>query len=272
MRELSKSEISRFFIRISAFLGREDFDSLEGQVGKLEEDLAELETLLTEFQRIDADVLIRPFRSRPKRVAALALRPSDFFAPAVIALLMQHLAVTFAALSIVQERERGTMELFRVSPVSAIETLLSKYLSYLIFAGILAGILTLVVVYGLGVPMLGTWFYYGLTLVALVFTSSGLGFVISLVAKSNSEAVQYSMILLLTSVFFSGAFVSLRLLWEPVRIVSWAVPATYGILLLQDTMLRGFLSNFTLLFALTAIGVAFFGLAWLLLRRTMTQI
>jgi ABC-2 type transport system permease protein len=96
-------------------------------------------------------------------VATVKLRPSDFFAPAVIALLLQHLAVTFAALSIVREQRDGTMELFRVSPVSAFETLLGKYLSYLFFAGVLAAILTLAVVYGLRVPLLACFRHFTIT-------------------------------------------------------------------------------------------------------------
>ncbi len=241
------------------------------RISKIEAELSGLETLLTEFQNIDPNVLVSPFRSEAKSVAPVQLRPSDFFAPPVIALLLQHLSVTFAALSIVRERREGTMELFRVSPVSAFEVLLGKYLSYLLFAGILAAILTLAVIYVLGVPMLGDWSLYSLSIAALIFTSLGMGFVISLVAKSDSEAVQYSMILLLTSVFFSGAFINLNALWQPVQVVSWALPATYGILLLQNVMLRGFLANFILLVSLTAIGAGLFFIAWLLLRRLMQR-
>lgn len=241
------------------------------KLDKIETDFSKLETLLGEFQSIDADVLVKPFRSEAKSVATIQLRPSDFFAPAVIALLLQHLAVTFAALSIVREQRDGTMELFRVSPVSAFETLLGKYLSYLFFAGILAAILTLAVVYGLAVPMQGSWLSYTMSIAALIFTSLGLGFVISIIAKTDSEAVQYSMILLLTSVFFSGAFVNLNTLWKPVQVISWAMPATYGISLLQNIMLRGFLANSVLLAGLTAIGAGLFLAAWLLLRRMMAR-
>jgi ABC-2 type transport system permease protein len=228
-----------------------------GQVEEIEGELTELETLLEEFRGIDANVLVRPFRSQAVNIAATSLRPSDFFAPSVIALLLQHLAVTFGALSIVRERREGTMELFRVSPISALETLLGKYLSYLLLAGMLALILSLIVVFGLGVPMLGNWLDFSLSLLALVFTSLGMGFFISLRANTDTEAVQYSMIALLMTVFFSGAFVSLHNLWEPVRIVSWMLPATYGISLLQNIMLRGVQANFILLWGLTAFGLGF---------------
>jgi ABC-2 type transport system permease protein len=119
--------------------------------------------------------------------------------------------------------------------------------------------------------MLGTWLSYGLVIAALIFTSLGIGFVISLLAQTDSQAVQYSMIVLLASVFFSGAFLALQTLWEPVRVVSWALPATYGIILLQNIMLRGHLADPILLGGLTAIGAGLFLLALWLLHRVMAR-
>lgn len=248
-----------------------DYSRQVEQVAKIETDLTRLDTYLSEFQSIAPNVLVSPFRSEAEAVSIVQLKPADYFAPSVIVLLLQHLAVTFAALSIVRERMNGAMELFRVSPISALEMLLSKYLSYMVFAGILALILTVLVSYGLGVPMLGPWLSYGLVIAAVVFTSLGIGFVISLLAQTDSQAVQSSMIVLLGSVFFSGAFLALQTLWEPVRAVSWALPATYGILLLQNIMLRGHLANSILLGGLTAIGVGLFLMAWWLLQRTMAR-
>ena len=79
------------------------------------------------------------------------------------------------------------------------------------------------------------------------------------------------MFSLLGSVFFSGFFLDLRNLLQPVRIVSWMLPATYGIRLLQDIMLRGASANPILLVGLVGLGVAFFLITLLLLRRQMRQ-
>lgn len=243
-------------------------DQLE-TLTELETDLEVIEDRLAEFLDIDPQVLISPFRSEAESIATIVPGPSDYFAPSVIVLLLQHLAITFAALSMVRERQLGAMELFYVAPLSAIETLLGKYLSYLLFGGLLAAILLSVVVFGMGVPMLGHWFGVGLTVVALIFTSLGIGFVISLISKTDIEAVQYSMIVLLTSVFFSSFILSLETLWQPVRIISWALPATYGNILLRDIMLRGDPLAWSLLAGLVAIGLALFVAAWFVLRRSM---
>ena len=206
-----------------------------------------------------------------KGVAIIQPRLTDYFAPGVIVLLLQHLAVTFAALSIVRDHRLGTMELFRVSPASSAEILVGKYLSYLLFGGLLATILSMLVVFGLQVPMLGDWLSYGLVIAALLFACLGIGFVISLAAQTESQAIQYVMIVLLASVFFSGFFLSLRLLWDGVRVVSWGLPATSGIILLQDIMLRGGPPNPVLLGGLAALGVSLFLIAFNLLRRAMAR-
>ena len=249
-------------------------DNLSSQTQKiadLEDNMAQLQSNLKEFQRISPSVLISPFRSEAETVLSVQPRPSDFFGAAVIVLLLQHVAVTFASLSIVQENAVGTLELFRVSPLSPGETLLGKYLSYMLFLGLLTLVLTLLLIFGLRMPLLGSPFYYALVLAALVFASLGMGFIISLVAETDTQAVQYAMIILLTSVFFSGLFMGLEQIWQPVRVISWAMPATYGAAMLRNVMLRGRTPDPELLGGLAAMGAGLFVLAWLLLRRRMAH-
>jgi ABC-2 type transport system permease protein len=242
----------------------------EQRATEIEKDLAVLDERLSEFTSIDANVLVRPFTSEARSTAAVQPDALQFFAPAVVALLLQHLAITFAALSIVRERSVGTMELFRVSPLTAGETLLGKYLSYMIFGGILTAILISLLVYGLKVPMLGNWWNIVLVVGALLFTSLGIGFILSLISQTDSQAVQYTMLTLLTAVFFSGFILTLDMIWQPVRVVSWALPTTYGIILLRDIMLRGIAPNMMLVGGLIALGVGLCILAWIMLRRMIT--
>jgi len=237
---------------------------------KIENDISNLQSQLKEFTSINPDVIVRPFSSEAKSIAKLQPTALDFFAPAVIALLLQHLAITFAALSIVRERSVGTMELFRVSPLTSSETLFGKYLSYIIFGALLTVALTLLVVDVLHVPMLGSWVNYGLVILALLFTSLGFGFLISLISKTDSQAVQLTMIMLLASVFFSGFMMSLDMIKYPVSIVSWSLPTTYGIIMLRDIVLRGAVPNMNLLGGLALIGVGLCLVSWLMLRRMIS--
>jgi ABC-2 type transport system permease protein len=259
---------------------REDTDQVDANAGegaqmdrleRIETNLVSLEENLQEFQRVDANVLVSPFRSETQSIAPIQPSPPDYFAPAVLALLLQHLAVTFAALSIVRERSVGTMELFRVSPLSSGETLFGKYLSYMIFGGIIAAILTLLMVYVLQLPMLGMWENFVIVVALMLFTSLSIGFILSIFSQTDSQAVQYTMIILIASVFFSGFLMQLELLWEPVRIVSWMLPTTYGIILLRDIMLLGLAPDLILLAGLAGIGLLMLLFAWIALRRLISR-
>ena len=237
----------------------------------IETELAEVDTMLSRYQNIDSQVLVSPFSSETLSITDVSLGPTDFFVPAVIALLLQHIAVTLAGLSIVRERQDGPIELFRASPVSAFQTLIGKFIGYLILTAVIATILTLLVVFALGVPMLGDWGHYALVALGLLCASLSLGFFLSLLARTDSQAIQYAMILLLASIFFSGFFLALYRLWEPVRVVSWSLPVTYGINLLQSVMLRGQFPSIILLGALFGFALVFFLLDWWLLGRVMAR-
>ncbi len=246
-------------------------DERLARLDKIDQDLTDLDGKLAQFQSIDPSIIVSPFRSETKSVANIQPSISDFFAPAVLALLLQHLAVTFAALSIVRERNVGTMELFRVSPLSAAEALFGKYISYMLFGGVIAAILSALLVFALHVPMQGNWWNFTLVIAAVLFTSLGIGFAISIVSQTDSQAVQYSMIVLLASVFFSGFILSLDMLWEPVRVISWLLPTTYGTLLLRDIALRGADPNWALLGGLIAIGLVLMLISWRLMRRLIAS-
>jgi ABC-2 type transport system permease protein len=237
----------------------------------IDQQLTDLESLLGQFVKVEPIMLVSPFQVETKSVAPVALGPSEYYSPAVIVLLLQHLCVTVGGLSMVMERRMGTMEIFRVAPLSAIEIILGKYLSLGLFAVAVGEVLTVLTVFALGVPMLGGWATLSLVISVLVFTSLGIGFIISLISETTSQVVQYSMIVLLASVFFTGFFLGLESFHPFVQGLSWALPATYGNDLLRDVMLRGRRGDLRLLLYLGLYGIGLIGAAWLLLRRSMRQ-
>lgn len=243
----------------------------EATAAEVEASLEEVDGLLVTFREMNTAVLVAPFRSESLNVTQVRILPMHFYVPAVIALLLQHLAVTLAGLTIIREKLGGAMELFRAAPVSAFEMLLGKYSSYLLIIGMLAVILTALIVLGLAVPMLGLWANYALVILALLLASLGLGFHISLSAGSDSQAIQYGMLTLLAAIFFSGFFLPLYRLAPPVRIISWMLPATYGTVLLQDVMLRGQAPQPLLLLALFGFGGILFLWGWFRLSRQMVK-
>ena len=241
----------------------------EQDAAELEKNITDLNTQLTDFRNMDPNVITSPFTVKTESVTGITLELTDFFTPAVIVLLLQHLFVTFAAMSIVQERRAGTMELFKTSPISSSEILLGKTLSFFLFGLVIAATITLLVVFVLGTPMLGNWVDYSIAVVVLLLTSLAVGFFISLISENDTQAVQFSMLLLLASIFFSGFFLDLRLMWEPMKAFSYMLPATYGINIMHDVMLRGLSLPTIYIGGLALIGLILFLVDWIMLRRLM---
>jgi ABC-2 type transport system permease protein len=249
--------------------GGEDVDTSLAQVKELEEELAEIETALAEFRSLSPEVVAAPFRGQAVRVDAEGVELSHFYAPAVAVVLLQHLLVTALGLSLVRERELGTTELYRVAPLRAGEIVIGKYLAHLLVALIVAAALIALLVGALGVPMRGDIVSLVLAVVAVCLASAGLGFLVSLAARSDSQAVQYAMLLLLLTVFFSGFILSVERFIPQVGWIAWTVPATYGIELLRDVMLRGVPARPLLLAALSGIGIGLGLISWLWLKLQM---
>ena len=231
-----------------------------------------LEQVAGLIKTVPADVLVSPLTHLYHSLARTELDPMKFYAPAVLALLIQHIAVALGALSLVRERLLGSMELFRVAPVTPIQMLVGKYLGHLLFLCAMIALLTLVIVYGLGVPFLGSIWWFGLEVLLLVFAALGVGFTISAIAATDSQAVQLSMLVLLLSIFFSGFFLSLDSFLPVIRGLSLAIPLTHGISAFQSELFNGRLRDYAPLLWLGMIAVVTFLTAWYFTARQFRRI
>jgi ABC-2 type transport system permease protein len=220
---------------------------------------------------IPPDVVAAPTTVTVNNFAPTQPQIVTFFAPAVLALVLQHMSVTLTALSFVRERLSGTMEVFRVSPIRTFELVLGKYVGLGLVSAVIATITTLLLVNLLGVPLLGNpWLVVGVIFL-LVFASLGAGLFISVVSDSERQAVQLSLLLLLASVFFSGFVLPVHEFATFLQPVSYALPVTHGIRLLQDVMLRGSTYAWWQLGVLAGIGLVLFVLTAIMLRRQLKQ-
>jgi ABC-2 type transport system permease protein len=220
---------------------------------------------------IPPDVIAAPTRAEIVNIAPSTPNVIAYFAPAVLALILQHLAVTLVAMSLVRERTSGLIEIFRIAPVSTAEILGGKLLAFGLIGGVIAALTVGLLVLGLGVPMLAHVGIVALAIGLLLLASIGLGLLIAVVSDSERQAVQLSLLVLLASVFFSGFVLPITEFTTPVRAVAYTLPVTHGIRLLQDLMLRGTTNHAWEFLALAAIAILTFVLAWALLRRGMTR-
>jgi len=214
-----------------------------------------------------ADVLVAPFQAEVTNQAPVIPSFIAFYAPAVLALLLQHVSITLTALTLVRERTSGATELFRVTPSAAPEIVFGKFIAYALVAAMTGAVLAALLRFALNVPLLGSYAEFAAVIALLIAAALGLGLVISSVARSETQAVQYAMLILLASVFFGNFFLPIDTLYPWARVLSYALPITYGVKALQDIMLRGQATDPINLIALASFAVGFFFLGTLLFRR-----
>lgn len=207
-------------------------DGLAAQVERLSQALGQITALPPE-------VVVAPLTVEARNVAPLQPDIITYYAPSVLALLVQHIAVSMGALALVRERLSGAFELYAVAPATRLQLLLGKYIAYVGFTLVVAAVVIAVLFGALGVPLLGSVWHFLLALTLLAVASTGLGMACSLLATSERQAVQLSLLALLAVVFFSGFTLPLDALRQPALAIAYALPATYGTMLMQDTMLRG---------------------------------
>ena len=224
-----------------------------------------------EAARIPPDVIAAPTEAVLENVAQSSPTVVQFFGPAVLALILQHMAVTLIALSVVREKNSGLFELFRISPITTAELVTGKLIAYGLFAGAVALVTTAVLVFGFGVPMLAEPAWVALVVLLLISSSLGLGLLIAAISDSEPQAVQLSLLVLLASVFFSGFVLAIEEFREPVRSMIYALPVANGIRLLTDFMFRGGTVVVWQVWLLAGLSAGYILAAWLLLRRVIAR-
>ena len=221
--------------------------------------------------QIPPEVIAAPTRAEVRNIAPAQPGVVAFFGPAVLALILQHMAVTLIALSVIRERTTGIIELFRISPVSAWEVVGGKIIGFGALSGAIAAATIALLILGLGVPNLGNGLLLAGVVGLLVLASLGLGMLIALISDSERQTVQLSLLVLLASIFFSGFVLPLTEFSPPVQAVARALPVTNGIELIQDVMFRGRVRELWQAGILAATGGVLLVLCWILLRRNMAK-
>jgi ABC-2 type transport system permease protein len=225
----------------------------------------------TEVTKIPPDVIAAPTEAVLENVAQSQPTVVQYFGPAVLALILQHMAITLIALSVVREKTSGLFELFRISPITTAELVTGKLIAYGIFAGAVAMITIALLVVGFHVPQLADPGWIALVALLLIASSLGLGLLIAAVSSSEPQTVQLSLLVLLASVFFSGFVLAINEFSEPVRTMIYALPVANGIRLLGDFMFRGGTIVGWQIGLMAGLAAVYILLAWLVLRRVIAR-
>lgn len=162
------------------------------------------------------------------------------FVPGVMALVLMLVCVMMTAISIVREKEIGTMEILLVSPFKPLLVIVSKAVPYLILSLVNVVTILLLSVFVLDLPVNGSVILLFAESTLFIITSLALGLLISVRTQSQQIAMLISLMgMLLPTLLFSGFMFPIENMPWPLQIISNAVPAKWFYIIVKSIMIKG---------------------------------
>ncbi len=168
------------------------------------------------------------------------LKGAPNFVPGVMALVLMLVSVMMTAISIVREKETGTMEILLVSPFKPIWVILAKAVPYLILSLVNVLSIVLMSVFVLQLPVEGSWILLFAESTLFIVTCLTLGIFISIKTKTQQVAMLISLMgMLLPTMMFSGFMFPIENMPVPLQIISNVIPAKWFYIIVKSIMIKG---------------------------------
>jgi ABC-2 type transport system permease protein len=199
------------------------------------------------------------------------LRSTVFLVPGLIAFISMITAVVSTALSIVKEKERGTIEQVRMAPLSTLSFIVGKTLPYLLLSQIGAMSIVVAAIFLFGLPMRGSWLALSVVVALFLVGALGTGLLISTIAHTQQVAFQAAALAaLLPTLILSGFIFPIASMPVPLQYISAVVPARYFLIALRGIVLKGLpIETFWApILALVAYAAVTLGVSAIRLRRS----
>lgn len=162
------------------------------------------------------------------------------FVPAIMGTLLMLVCAMMTSISIVREKERGTMEVLLVSPVRPILIIIAKAIPYLVLAFIILIVILLMANSLLGVPVQGSVFWIFVISTIYILLALLLGLLVSNIAKTQLVALLLSaMVLLMPIVMLSGMIFPIESMPKVLQYVSAIIPTRYYTSAMRKLMIMG---------------------------------
>ena len=168
------------------------------------------------------------------------LRSALFLIPGLIAYIGMISSVISTSLSVVREKERGTMEQVRMAPLGTGSYIVGKTLPYFIISLTSSVFIVLASMALFGLPMRGSWALLLLALSLYLAGALGLGLMVSTIAESQQVAFQIAVLAsFLPTMMLSGFVFPIASMPPPIQAITYIVPARYFIVALRAIVLKG---------------------------------
>ena len=186
------------------------------------------------YQNLTAIVLLTRVWYNPD------LRSLNFYIPGLICVILMMMSASLTSLTIVTEREEGTIEGLVVSPVRKNELMLGKILPYVLIAFVDVLLVTAVGSLWFGVPIKGSLILLFVSSFIFLLGAMGIGLLISANAKTSQEAIQIALVAtMLPSFLLSGFVFPIENMPLVLQGLTYFVPARYFLKILRGIFLKG---------------------------------
>src|ERR1700722_17380580 len=199
-------------------------------------------SIVTDYQAQLSPTMSVPYTIQPE-VRILYnpdLKGAPNFVPGVMAMVLLLVCVMMTSVSIVREKEMGTMEILLVSPVKPLMVIVAKAIPYLLLSLINLSAILLLSVYALDLPIKGSLLLLFGESTLLIITALSLGLLISTVTSSQQSAMFTSMLgMMLPTMILSGYMFPIENMPVVLQVLSNIVPAKWYYIIVKSVMLKG---------------------------------
>jgi ABC-2 type transport system permease protein len=195
--------------------------------------------LSNNVERLLASTKVMPVATHPVMLFNPDMRSANLLIPGLIAILLTFSGTILSAFAIVKERERGTLEQLMVTPVSPMAVVVGKLLPYLMLAYAQLIVIVFLMNVLFRVPIHGSLSLLMLLSPVYLLALLSVGLLVSSQAKTQMEAMQKAMGVMLPSVLLSGYVFPISALPAPLKVISRLLPATYYIQIARGIVIRG---------------------------------
>ena len=201
-----------------------------------------LSAIVTDYQQTAGNNMVLQYRIIPelRMLYNPQLKGAPNFVPGVMALVLMLVCVMMTAISIVKEKETGTMEVLLVSPFKPVLVIISKAVPYLILSLLNVASILLLSVFVLELPVNGSLLLLLAESVLFIITCLTVGIFISVKTGSQQVAMLISLMgMLLPTILFSGFMFPIENMPIPLQLFSNVIPAKWFYIIVKSIMIKG---------------------------------
>jgi len=172
------------------------------------------------------------------------LKSAYNFVPGVIGVILLLICVMMTSISIVREKERGTMEILLASPMSPFYIIIAKLLPYLVVSSVNLVTILLLSYFVLGVPIAGSILLFCAITLLYILVALSLGLFISTVVNSQLAAMLLSLLMIVPAIYLSGMVFPIESMPVPAARVSNIIPTRWYIDAARKILIQGVSSQY----------------------------